>query len=347
MIEAIKVERFRGLKHLEVEGFGRANLILGKNNCGKTALMEALWIGGEPALATNLAVSCQQARNPSMPVSDFERFWRPLFWKQDADRGLALKVRFAKGRRTSVELRKSQVRSLFIEDKAAPGALARASWTIDVLTEQDGQELKDKIVGSPVGVQLPSIENENSIWIRATPGVGEIEVRNFSNLKQADREAELSTLLREIDADVSGIELLSPTGTNAELFVRLVQHDGPSLPMSMMGEGFQRCFEIGVSAVAGDLSTLFIDEIDNGLHHSALTHVWRWLASVSAKCNLQVFATTHSEECIAAASRAFTEANDDGLRVIRLDRSQDKTVAAVYNRDLVETAIAADVEIRG
>ncbi|MEO7590261.1 MAG: AAA family ATPase [Byssovorax sp.] len=166
-------------------------------------------------------------------------------------------------------------------------------------------------------------------------------------MKQDGREAELATLLREIDADVSGIELLSPSGTNAELFVRLAQHDGPSLPMSMMGEGFQRCFEIGVSAIAGDSSTIFIDEIDNGLHYSALTPVWRWLANISAKRNIQVFATTHSEECIAAASRAFTALNDDGLRVIRLDRRQDKTVAAVYNRDLVETAIAADVEIRG
>lgn len=347
MIEAITVERFRGLKHLDVEGFGRVNLILGKNNCGKTALMEALLIARAPALAANVAALRQQARNPSISARDFERYWRPLFWKQDADQGLELKVRFAGGRHAIVELRKSKVSSLFIDDRAAPGALPRASWTIDVRTEQDGKEHQDKIVGSPAGLQIPSGEGEPSLWIRGAPEVDENEVRYFSSLKQAGREAELASLLREIDADVSGIELLSPTGTSAELFVRLAQHDGPSLPMSMMGEGFQRCFEIGVAAVAGDMATLFIDEIDNGLHHSILTPVWRWLSTVSAKRNLQVFATTHSEECIAAASRAFTAANDDGLRVIRLDRRQDKTVAAVYNRDLVETAIAADVEIRG
>lgn len=347
MIEAITVERFRGLEQLEVEGFGRVNLILGKNNCGKTALMEALSIAREPAPAIKFVFFVQQVRNPAIPSSDFERFWRPLFWKQDADRGLALKLRFADGRRTSVELRKSLAPSLFIDDKVAPGTLARASWTIDVQTEHDGQEFKDKIVGSSAGLQIPQGEGEGFFWVRTAPTVGELDVRNFSTLKQAGREAELTTLLREIDGSVSGIELLSPSGVQAELFVRVAQHDGPSLPMSMMGEGFQRCFEIGTAAVVGNRSTLFIDEIDNGLHYSVLTSVWRWLATISEKRNLQVFATTHSEECIAAASRAFTALNDDGLRVIRLDRRQDKTVAAVYDRDLVETAIAADVEIRG
>ncbi|MFS8065494.1 MAG: AAA family ATPase [Byssovorax sp.] len=347
MIEAITVERFRGLKHLDVEGFGRVNLILGKNNCGKTALMEALSIASAPSLAAEAVFTHQQARNPSIPSRDFGRFWRPIFWKQDADQGLVLKVRYPGDRWVSVELCKSQDSSLFIDDKAAPGSMPRANWTIDVKTEEGEQKLKDKIVGSSAGLRLPSAMGRDFMWIGTAPGVGDDEIRNFSSLKQAGHEAQLATLLHEIDAHVSGVELLSPSGTQAELFVRLAHQDGPSLPMSMMGEGFQRCFKIGVSAIEDDRTVLFVDEIDNGLHHSALKPVWSWLANVSAKGTLQVFATTHSEECIAAASRAFTELNDDGLRVIRLDRRQDKTVAAVYNRDLVETALEADVEIRG
>ena len=347
MIEAITVERFRGLQHLEVEGFGRVNLILGKNNCGKTALMEALSIARQPAAAARVVAFHQHLRNRSIPVHDFERFWRPLFWKQDADQGLALRVRVAGGPPTSVELRKSQTSSLFIGGTTATGALPQSSWTIDTRVEQDEQELKNKIVGSSTGVHIPPEAGEGSLWASTGPDITENDIRNFSNLKQAGRDAELAMLLREIDANVSAIELLSPSGTQAELFVRLAQHDGPSLPMSMMGEGFQRCFGMGVSALAEGTTTLFIDEIDNGLHHSALTPVWSWLATISSKRNFQVFATTHSEECIAAASRAFTAANDDGLRVIRLDRRQDRTVAAVYNPDLVKTAIAANVEIRG
>lgn len=127
MIEAITVERFRGLEHLEVEGLGRVNLILGKNNCGKTALMEALSIARQPAAAARVVGFHQHLRNRSIPVHDFERFWRPLFWKQDADRGLALRVRVADGPPTSVELRKSQTSSLFIGGTTATGALPQSS----------------------------------------------------------------------------------------------------------------------------------------------------------------------------------------------------------------------------
>ncbi len=150
--------------------------------------------------------------------------------------------------------------------------------------------------------------------------------------------------MREVDGRVSGIEILSLTGTEAELFVRL-DPGSPLLPIAMMGDGFQRCFEMAVSAAtAGPLS---IDELDNGLHHSILDPVWRWLALVSSKRNMQLFATTHSEECIHAACRAFTALDDDGLRVIRLDRRGEETTAAIYDRQLVESAAETGVELRG
>ena len=151
-------------------------------------------------------------------------------------------------------------------------------------------------------------------------------------------------VLREVDGRVSGIDILAPTGTEAELFVR-IEPGSPLLPIAMMGDGFQRCFEMAVSAVTVD--SLFVDELDNGLHHTILQPVWRWLAALSSKRDLQIFATTHSEECIHAACRAFTALNDDGLRVIRLDRRDGETTAAIYDRQLVQTAADSGVELRG
>ena len=62
---------------------------------------------------------------------------------------------------------------------------------------------------------------------------------------------------------------------------------------------------------------------------------------------VQVFATTHSEECIQAACRAFEGEYQDDFRVVRLDREGETTTAAVYDRNLVEAAMKMDVEIRG
>jgi AAA15 family ATPase/GTPase len=114
-----------------------------------------------------------------------------------------------------------------------------------------------------------------------------------------------------------------------------------------MGDGFQRCFQVAAAAAAYQHPILFVDEIENGLHHGVLLAFLGWLATISQNRGLQVFATTHSEECIAAACDVFNARNDDGLRVVRLDRGLERTTAAVYDRKLLETAASAGVEIRG
>jgi predicted ATPase len=165
-------------------------------------------------------------------------------------------------------------------------------------------------------------------------------------LKQRGQEGVLFELLREVDIRLSGIELLSPGGSVAELFVRL-DNGTPMLPVGLMGDGFRRCLEIGAAAAADEWPTLYIDEIENGMHHTVLEPLWRWIATMSSSRNLQVFATTHSEECIHAACRAFHGLGDDGLRVIRLDRLEHETRATIYDRTLIEVAERTGTEIRG
>ena len=55
MYRSFSIKNFRCFDELTVEGMGRINLIAGKNNVGKTALLEALWVhGGAPNLSWQL-----------------------------------------------------------------------------------------------------------------------------------------------------------------------------------------------------------------------------------------------------------------------------------------------------
>lgn len=348
MIRSVVVEGFRGLQRLEVGGLGRVNLIIGKNDCGKTALMEAVLIGGTPEGVGNAVLSVQQIRSRGTPIADFERFWKPLFGDQRVERGFSISTTTAAGRAFRATLRKAAPSAEIVTSEGPDQTLQHGPWKIDLTLAQDGHPSDSQILGTPSGVQLPPTTGPESgwVWIRSSKNVGSLDIRLFSELKQAGRDPELFAILQQIDERVSGVELLAPTGTEAELFVRL-QPGTPLIPMAMMGDGFQRGFEIGVSLIAGRAPRLFIDELDNGLHHSVLEPVWRWIATISARRDLQVFATTHSEECIEAACRAFTALNDDGLRVLRLDRRETETVATVYDRAMVEAATRMDVEIRG
>jgi hypothetical protein len=321
------------------------NLIIGKNDCGKTALMEALLIADSAEAVASRVLDVQSLRRSGVSPGDFDRFWRPLFRNQDADSGFSIEVRSSRPEPLRIELRRSASQPSMLTEQPSDVARSSVTWALDVLIA-DGVKRSDQIVGSTTALRFPlqTGSPRSTAWIGPNKNVGATDIRLFSMLRQAGREAELLEVVREVDSRVSGIEILAPTGTEAELFVRL-EPGTPLLPIAMMGDGFQRCFEMAVSGVTDE--SLFVDELDNGLHHSILDPVWRWLAVVSSKRNVQIFATTHSEECIHAACRAFTTLNDDGLRVIRLDRRDGETTAAVYDRQLVETAADAGVELRG
>lgn len=353
MITSARIARFRGISDLAVDGFGRVNLIIGKNDCGKTALMEALQVADDSQDAAHYLHRGQRVRlGRGVPSSDFDRFWRPLFYNLDAKPGLIISVANGSAEWRVLEVRQGAPPDEFLSDgdiSEEGQPLARlASWKLDLhLKVGTSETSRQEIVATSKGVQFPPLMNrEDSCWLTSGAGVGSGEVRHVSELKQTGREGALLELLREVDERLSGIELLAPSGSTAELFVRL-DNGTPLLPMGLMGEGFQRCVSLGAAAAAHKWPTIFIDEIENGMHHLVMEPLWRWIATISRERNLQVFATTHSEECIHAACRAFSQLGDEGLRVIRLDRLETGTRAVIYDRTLVETAARTGTEIRG
>ena len=44
MFDKVKIDKFRGISHAEISGFKQINLFFGKNNCGKSSLLEAIFL---------------------------------------------------------------------------------------------------------------------------------------------------------------------------------------------------------------------------------------------------------------------------------------------------------------
>ena len=363
MIKAVQIARYRGIRELVVPDLGRVNLIIGKNDAGKTALMEALRIAEDPEHAAHHLAQTQRdrlGRAAKVPIFDFDRFWRPVFFALDAAQGLSIAARdHDNGSWRTLDVRLGEVPEEILSTRylSTPDAFEvdggdivdRRAWRLDlVLRIGDKPAGQQQVLATHAQLRMPpaSSARGGSAWITSSAGLGAITVKYVSELKQRGLDGELLDLLRDVDPRVAGIELLAPGGDVPELYVRTGERV-PLLPLSSMGDGFQRCLELGAAAAAHGWPILFIDEIENGLHHLVLEPLWRWISTISRLRDLQVFATTHSEECIHAATRAFGALDDDGLRVIRIDRGDDGTRAAVYDRALVDAAARTDVEIRG
>jgi len=123
---------------------------------------------------------------------------------------------------------------------------------------------------------------------------------------------------------------------------------GTMVALPLMGEGMTRLFSLVVGIGNAPDGVVLVDEVENGLHHSVLPKVWRAIAEAARQFEVQVFATTHSLECIEAAHRAFDEdlGFECDFRLHRLERVNGDIVAKTYDRDALRAALEMGLEVR-
>jgi AAA15 family ATPase/GTPase len=114
------------------------------------------------------------------------------------------------------------------------------------------------------------------------------------------------------------------------------------IPLSQLGQGFNRLAYLYAGLLGQNANIALIDEIEDGIHYTALPILWQGVAHIANKLEIQIFATTHSKECIRAANDAFKDSPDD-FQVIRLVRRNDNIEADIIPADYVQ----ASLEMRG
>ena len=101
------------------------------------------------------------------------------------------------------------------------------------------------------------------------------------------------------------------------------------------GDGFIRVFHI-LSLIYSGFDRIYIDEIDTGIHFSKMKDFWRKILNLCKDLNVQLFATTHSQECIEAYAQALEELGmEDNGRIIML-QEEHKSVKSYTFKSLDE-----------
>ncbi|MEZ4887112.1 MAG: ATP-binding protein [Chitinophagales bacterium] len=85
----------------------------------------------------------------------------------------------------------------------------------------------------------------------------------------------------------------------------LVTHSNSSradrtMDLTEFGDGVQRIFYISMMVAAAENGVLCIDEIENAIHHTLLVKFTKFLQILAERFNVQLFVSTHSNECIKA-----------------------------------------------
>jgi len=175
---------------------------------------------------------------------------------------------------------------------------------------------------------------------------------SISNL---DRAKWFSDLLKKkkINNIIKSLKFIEPRLTSLSLGmfwseqVIYADIDEPQLiPLQVMGDGIVRLLDILLAINQAKFGFVLIDEIENGFHYSIQESVWKAISHAAIENDSQVFATTHSLECVINAHETFKNNIDSPFSVHRIDRIKDKIKVVNFDRDTLESAIDNRFEIR-
>jgi AAA15 family ATPase/GTPase len=266
-IRNIEIKNFKLFKDFKAEGFGRVNLIGGKNNVGKTAFMEAVYVNVSSVTTSNLFFS----------LTMIERNRDRLNITENEVNIINLLREYK-----SFEIKGTHKVNYHFNDSSINKSL--------LLIIDDREEeinFSAKIVFN---------KNEHIVFIDNS-GFTNYELKEVYNAVQfQDKDTLLDEYLNQFDSNISKFKIIDD-----KPYVKY-KNDG-YIALKNFGDGVKQYISIICSLYATKDSYLFLDEIENGIHYSNLDKLWEIILTVSKEQNVQVFATTHSKECIDSFNR--------------------------------------------
>ena len=360
MYKTFRVKNFRCFKDLQINDLGRVNLIAGKNNTGKTALMEAMYAFTRP-LSPQVLFELQQIRTDYVPNEHVSAVWRQFFAGMDTSENIELsgsETLPKKSTHLSIrELSRSEENAeaflryfRYLTEHGVPAAQAngfitRAGAMLEFRhVDEDGTDRDTQFLPeSPIPVNTEVAQRSLFVPVCAEPDK-EITAAQFSNADMRGERPQIEAMLKHFEPKLSELRLQSPYGETTIW----AQMNGFQLPLSLMGDGVNHVCHYMLSMMSRP-EFLFIDEIENGIHHSVQKDVWTGLGRLAREKSVQVFATTHSAEMIEAAYEAFEDDDLDDFRFHRLyrDSTTGNIEARTYNEYSIGAAIRRNYEVRG
>jgi predicted ATPase len=318
MITELKIENFRSFESLELKGLKRVNLVVGENNSGKTSLLEAVLFLCETSKAGTLPGRLR----PTQGDLD-SRFFRWLLRDEAETRA---------GSITETTEAGQHVVCFGRPDAAGPDVLKPGGqqYSISNSLLAWGKQRDD------ARVRVISVQYVDSSLLVKLVGKAQ---------RRRDGEETLQRLISKVDHHVRKIRVDPGEGAEGN---QVIVDLGLSelVPVSQAGQGVYRLVTILAEIIGESPDVVLIDEIENGLHHTIHEQVWAGLAETAENLGVQIFATTHSGECLAAAHAAFCARNKYDLCVIQLFRLEAAVKGRVIDRDHIDAAIAGNIELR-
>ena len=347
MFRSIKIENFRGIRTSEIDDLSQVNLFFGKNNCGKSSVLEALFlVAGQsnPILPFNV--------NGFRGLTSFSEQDLAIDFYNLVEGKISIAVDDEVPRSLEITAFHSKNNDISLSDMGAPGSqIPTASYGLRL-----NYKLGDTSYSSHLLVSKKEDDNngkitidkryKESLYAEYLPSsFMQIAVaEKFAQVVADKQEQQIVNILRAIEPKINDMQLV---GNNLLVDVGLERR----LPPNVMGDGVRKLVSVILSIYRCRNGILLVDEIDNGFHYSVMSQMWKAVFMSAAINNTQVFITTHNiesmKEMIAMLSSEDNTSYRNMLSAYKLIKDKSDQVTGIkYKYEQIEYSIGQEMEIR-
>ena len=376
-MQTIRIKNYKNIEQIELGSLSKVNLIVGNNNVGKSTLLEAILLltsEGSMASIQEILEIRGELYNPNISdlqvekqiesftslisQRDFDLFTAEGITmssrKNDNERHLNLKIAgYVETREEDIN---QSIKRQLINYTDLPKYQANVEYGLMVKTNINNGSREILYPFNRRFRQVFQVQKTPPIqYVKTTQMTKDENALLFDKIALTESEKEIIKALNIIEPGIDAINFLMDEykvesrsyRERAELqrvpYI-IYSNNKERVRLSSMGDGINRILTIILALLNAKDGYLLVDEFDSGLHYSVQTKLWKIIYSLSQSLNVQVFATTHSNDCI----KSFVEADTDNLgKLIRLEDIEGKITAVPFNdKERLQFAVNQNIEIR-
>ncbi|OZS78464.1 hypothetical protein CF394_06825 [Tetzosporium hominis] len=357
MIKSVKINNFKGLQNFALKDVGRINLLGGKNNAGKTSILEAIFLFYD-RLNPNMIMRQYSWRGVGELALKPETVFAPIFKDYTLSNEITIEVLDQKSFTETMYINYKDEVNKVISVKSNDGQIrtddnVSASHSLNIKIKSSNlKEQKIVLRLNNAGIELEAIEarpsdiSANFLAAKAHPHPSENAVR-FGELDIKGQSDVIIDFLKIIEPRLKSLSSITLSNN-----ISMIYGDigiGTKIPLSYMGDGISRLLTILLAIVSNKNGVVLIDEIENGIHYSILDKLWEVISTAAKEYNCQIFATTHSYECLSASIKGISDSEcKHDFRYHRVERTKQASeiVSNTFNYEELESAIDSGWEVR-
>ncbi|MGL2576366.1 ATP/GTP-binding protein [Helicobacter pylori] len=359
MIQSVRIKNFKTFKDTQIDGFTKLNIITGGNNVGKSNLLEALYclVGKSMHPCANITEIYDNIRKEPLTTESKNL----MFYGLDTEKEIQIVTTLDNNQTLDLQIKFiASENQKVIESQIIPTAeQTQMPSQLNFTLKKNNEKIYNDHLNIAKVPNFPPIPNQSGYnrqfknfdpnqlqkllpFESAVIIPSDVAYRQAHMIQAVSKicsnnqlEEELNKHLNQFDNNIQSINF----NTNNQLKLK-VKNIKEKIPLSVFGDGLIKYLYIVSAFMADNAKTIYIDEVENGLHFSRMKLLLRCVIDFindNKDGNLQVFMTTHSQEFIEILDQVIREKDfAHQTKLFCLEQYDDLIVAEPYYGENLE-----------